>query len=209
VSTTLTLFNKKVNMGFGLAREHHDFFHKNHFIEFEELLSSKEMDALENSIDALVTSEDWIHVGHDVWRRDKAIKKVTVHKGLAEIASSLCKKSPLRLAYDQVIEGPLSRDLLNLIEASAVQKIVCGLTLQLDPTFSTENPLVPKKRGAGVFFSPFCKLDFPTDCHLFMIAYTVKIAQYVYEPHAPNMHALKQLGYVFGDRLRVDTHPLL
>ncbi|MDJ0651416.1 MAG: hypothetical protein QNJ27_00125 [Simkaniaceae bacterium] len=196
-------------MGFGLAKAHHDFFHKNHFIEFEELLSPKEMDALENAIDAVVTSKDWIHAGHDVWRRAKAIKKVTVHKGLAEIASSLCKKSPLRLAYDQVIKGPLSNDLLNLIEASAIQKVVCGLTLQLYPTVSTENPLIPKKRGAGVFFSPFCNLDFPKNCHLFMIAYTVKMSQYVHETRAPNIHALKKLGYVFGDRLRVDTHPLL
>ncbi|MDN3508869.1 MAG: hypothetical protein P0S93_02420 [Candidatus Neptunochlamydia sp.] len=196
-------------MGFGLTKEHHDFFHKNHFIEFEDLLSSKRMDALEKAIDSLVTSEDWIHVGHDVWRRDKSIKKVTVHKGLAEIALSLCKKKTLRLAYDQVIEGPLSKNPLNLIEVSAIRKVVCGLTLQLDPTSSAESPLVPKKRGAGVFFSPFCELDFSKDCHLFMIAYTEKIAQYVYETRAPNMHALKKLNYFFGDRLRANTHPLL
>ena len=196
-------------MGFGLTKEHHDFFHKNHFIEFEDLLSSKEVETLENAIDSLVTSEDWIHVGHDMWRRDETIKKVTLHKGLAEIASSLCKKSPLRLAYDQVIEGPLSKNTLNLIEASAIRKVVCGLTIQLNPSSTAENPLVPKKRGAGVFFSPFCELDFPKDCHLFMIAYTEKMAQYVHETRAPNMHALKKLDYVFGDKLRTDTHPLL
>lgn len=199
----------KVDMGFALTKEHHDFFHKNHFIEFEDLLSSKEMDPLEKAIDSLVTSEDWIHVGHDGWRREESIKKVTFHKGFAEVASSLCKKSPLRLAYDQVIEGPLSKDPLNLIEASAIRKVVCGLILQLNPTSSAESPLVPKKRGSGVFFSPFCELDFPKDCHLFMITYTEKVAQYVHETRDPNMHALKKLDYVFGDRLKGDTHPLL
>lgn len=196
-------------MGFGLTKEHHDFFHRNHFIEFEDLLSSEETDPLERAAACAVTSRDWIRVGHDLWRRDTSVKKVTVHRGLAEIASSLCKKSPLRLAYDQVIEGSFSKDPLNLIEASAIRKVVCGLTLQLNPTSSVENPLVPKKRGAGVFFSPFYTLDFPKDCHLFMIVYTERLAQYVHETRAPNMHALKKLDYVFGDRLRTTTHPLL
>ncbi|MCP5504885.1 MAG: hypothetical protein H7A41_07005 [Chlamydiales bacterium] len=196
-------------MGFGLTKEHHDFYHKNHFIEFEDLLSSKEMDALEKALDSLVTTEDWIHTGHDVWRRDESIKKVTLHKGLAEIASNLCKKSPLRIAYDQVIEGPLSKDTLNLIEASSIRKVVCGLTLQLSIASSIENPFVPKKRGSGVFFSPFSELDFPKDCHLFMIVYTEKLAQYVHETRDPNMHALKKLDYVFGDKMRSTTHPIV
>ena len=198
----------KMNMGFGLTKEHHDFFHKSHFIEFEDLLSSNSMDALEQTVGTLVTSADWMHQGHDVWRRGEPIKKVTLHRGFAEIASSLCKKR-LRLAYDQVIEGPLSQNPLNLIEASPVRRVVCGLILQLNPISSVENSLIPKKRGNGIFFSPFCKLDFPKDCHLFMIAYTEKFAQYVYEKRAPNIHALKKLDYVFGDRLRTDTHPLL
>lgn len=196
-------------MGFGLTKEHHDFFHKHHFIEFEDLLSTKESETLKKAIDLISISEDWIHEGHDVWRLKEAIKKVTLHKGLAEIALHLCKKKPLRIAYDQVIEGPLSKNPLNLIEASSIRRVVCGLTLQLDKASTAESPLVPKKQGSGVFFSPFCQLNFPEHCHLLMIAYTERTSQYIHEKRDPNLHALKKLGYVFGDRLKNDTHPLL
>lgn len=196
-------------MGFGLTKEHHDFFHKNHFIEFDDLLSAKEVDSLEKAIDSSISSEEWIHAGHDLWRNETRIQKVTLHKGFAEIASNLCKKKPLRLAYDQAIEGPLSKEPLNLIEASSIRKVVCGLVIQLEPTSAEEEPLVPKKRGSGVFFSPFCTLNFPANCHLFMIAYTERVAQYILEIRDPNRHALKKLGYGFGDCLRTDTHPIL
>lgn len=196
-------------MGFGLTKEHHDYYHENHFIEFEELLSEKELDPLEEAIDTLVPTEDWIHAGHDVWRLNDQIKKVTLRKNLAEIASNLCKKRPLRLAYDQVIEGPLSKEPLNLIEMSSIRKVVCGLILQLAPSSTVEESLVPKKRGSGIFFSPFCELNFPKDSHLFMIVYTEDTALYIHEIRDPNVYALKKLRYGYGDRLKTETHPIL
>lgn len=209
VTLTLTFFNKKVNMGFGLTKEHHDYYHENHFIEFEDLLTSKEADQLEEAFITLTPAEDWIHAGHDVWRRDERVKKVTLRKNLAEIASNLSKKRPLRLAYDQIVEGPLSHHPLNLIEISSIRKVVCGLVLQLAPSSNSEEPLVPKKRGSGVFFSPFCELKFPENSHLFMITYTEKISLYLHEKRDPNLNSLKKLNYGFGDHLTSDTHPIL
>ncbi|QVL57459.1 MAG: hypothetical protein KFB93_08810 [Simkaniaceae bacterium] len=213
VTLTLTFFNKKVNMGFGLTKEHLDFYHENHFIEFEDLLSSKEVDQIEMGIDSVIPKEshgkEWIKAGHDVWRHDEQVKKIILRKNLAETASSLSKKRPLRIAYDQVIEGPLSKEPHNLIEVSSIRKVVCGLALQLESASTIEHPLVPKKRGSGIFFYPFQELNFPENCHLLMIAYTEEIALYIHEKRDPNVHALKKLGYGYGDRLLSTTHPIL
>ena len=197
-------------MGFGLIKEHHSFFHKHRFIEFEDLLPSKKIDRLKELTLASIPPQKWIEKGHDLWRQNKEIEPITLHRGLAEIASNLCKKKPLRIAYDQLIRAPLTTVPLTLIKASAMRKVICGCIIQLSSdTPLSENPLIPKKQGNGIFFSPLCQLDFPQGCHLLLIVYTERSSQYVYEMDAPNLHFLKNLGYVFGDALRSDTHPLL
>ncbi len=186
-------------MRFGLAKEHHDFFHHHHFVEFEDLLTSEEVDGIEESTGS---------TKHDLWRTDDRIKKIVLRPTLAEVASNLSKKYPIRIGYDLLIDGPISEKSLNLIEMSSIRKVVCGLVIQLS-NYDGEDPIVPKKKGSGIYFNPFFPLSFPEGCHLLLIAYAADVAIYIPEKRDPNLHALKKLRYGFGDHLRSETHPIV
>ena len=196
-------------MPFGLTKDHLDFYYKNQFIEFEALLSPEEVNQLESGLDTVIKKERWTHAGHDAWRKDSQIKKITLRKDFAEIASHLSKKQTLRIAYDQAIRGPLSTTSWTLTEMSAIRKIASAMLVQLGSSSPTFSPFIPQIRGNATFLSPECPLVFPENVHLFLIVYSPKDAQYVYEKRDPNVHALKKFGYVFGDHLNSQTHPLL
>ncbi len=173
-------------MRFGLEKGHHDFFHRHHHIEFEELLSEEDVKRL------YIEKER-----RDGWRSDPEVKKVVLRSTLAEVASSLCKVSPLRMGFDQMIlnEGEEEK-FLPLNEKSSIQKVACGLLLDLS-----------EKKGSGTFFSP--EFSFPLTYPSLLIVYVKEKALYIHEEKDPYNHALKKLGYGFGDRLQSDTHPIV
>lgn len=103
-------------MKFAIASEHRDFFSKNGYIEFDALLTSEQLDKLNQDIkQALVNrlklinhsslerySADDLYVhGRDLWRTIPAIKKIVCNASLAEIAWEFCQERPLRIGYDQ------------------------------------------------------------------------------------------------------------
>lgn len=183
----------------GLTKDHLDFFHRHKFIELEELMTEDEI----HTINAELNGKTY-----DVWRTSDPLKKIILKRSLAGIASQLSKVQPIRIAYDRLIEGPIAKEPLNLIEMSSIRRVISGVVIQLD-SYDGEDPLVPKKRGSGVFFTPFHPLSFPEGCKLLLIAYTESKALYIRETRNPNCHALKKLDYVFNDRLRSDTHPII
>lgn len=102
-------------MPFALAREHLDFFHRNRYIEFEDLLTDTEVSSLSLMLRETVgkrlnTAPESISnvelpslylKGRDTWRDNKELKKFVLHSHLAEIASNLTKFRPIRIAFDQ------------------------------------------------------------------------------------------------------------
>ncbi|MBF5058947.1 hypothetical protein [Candidatus Neptunochlamydia vexilliferae] len=170
-------------MRFGLTKEHHDFFHRHHHIEFEGLLSEEDVKRLYSDTEK-----------RDRWRTNPEIKKIVLRSTLAEVASNLCKVSPLRIGFDQTIlnSGEEER-FLPLNEKSSIQKVACGLILD--------------QNGSGTFFSP--EFSFPLTHPALLIVYVEEKAQYIHEEKDPYNHALKKLGYGFGDRIRSDTHPIV
>ena len=227
-------------MHFAMARQHLDFFHQHHYIEFEDLLSPAEVQTLSQE---LIKTQGMHHhtapenlakidlnslylSGYDTWRNNPTIKKFVLRRELAEIASNLTKESPLRIAFDQVFSSsenstPLFEKPLPLYEMSCIQGIVCGCILQLSPS-SEQNPPetnedftpIPKKAGSGIFFRPELPLSLDYLLHTpnmlqLLIVYAENNSLYTYLETDPHTHTLKKLGYVFGDRLRNTTHPIL
>lgn len=183
----------------GLTKDHLDFFHRHKFLEIEELMSEDDIHTINAELD-----------GHhyDLWRTNDTLKKIILKRSLAGIAAELSKIQPIRIAYDRLINGPLGKEPLNLIEMSAIRRVVSGVIIQLN-SYEGDEPHIPKKRGSGTFFTPFFPLNFPEGCKLLLIAYTEDKALYIREPRDPNCHALKKLDYSFNDRLRTETHPIL
>lgn len=114
---------------------------------------------------------------------------------------------------------------MTLKQMSSIQGIVSGLILTLSDTPSEKELLkteedhsvltpYPGKIGSGLFFFPNVPLSFdylletPGISQL-LIVYTKETALYIHNPMDPHTHALKKLGYVFGDRLRSSTHPIV
>jgi len=240
-------------MKFALAKEHLDFFYQRHYVEFENLLTPEEIKTLKDAISTtlamrLNTQSEKLKYqplknlylsGFDTWRDSNAIKKILFRPHLAEVASNLVKKKPLRIGFDQAFYipqaatvsdkdiPPLFKKETSLSSASCLQGIACGLILHLEapavPTESLELSIeddvqtlipIPRRAGSGIFFSPDAPLSLE---HLMtspgmiqiMITYAENTTLYRLCQSDPQTHVYKKMGYVFGDRLKNTTHPLL
>lgn len=178
-------------MKYALAKEHREFFAKNHYIEFEGLLTIEEITSLQRKIAQLLPKKQ-----RDLWREDVDLQKIVLNRKLAEVASDLFKQSELRIAFDQYQKesSPLS-----LQQRSSLHPLVAALAIPLDELF-----------GTVIYFSPTTpeQLSFFSR-PLLLIAYCTNKTQYTLVKEDPYTHALKVLGYAFGDPINSSTHPLL
>jgi len=183
-------------------------------------------------VDALssVPSIDLFRQGRDLWRSSDDVKKMVCSWRLAEIAAQLTHVKPLRLAYDQLLmttgakpQGITFFDRpVSLEEVSCFQGMTCGLLLRLSESSQqhivqlteSEATIVPQQIGSGVYFGADKLFDFGTlfreekQCFLF-VAYTKARTVYVLREGDPHCHHLKRLGYVFGDKLDEQRHPVV
>lgn len=198
-----------------LASQHRDFFTTTGYIEFEELLSIKEITALRECIDQ-------VNVTRDLFRQDSMLKKKIL--SCSSFACTLFQKPTLRLLYDQLIqttktpEAPFDQP-HSLEEISCFQKVAGGLILSL-ADFKGEalsSPYflpIPKRAGDAIFVRGNLRLSLPqlfTQPHqdLLLIVYGFEKTRYVLQERDPRTHELKKEGYGFGDLLRIETHPLI
>lgn len=197
-------------------------------------LSSSKIDEWET----LSEAEKQFASGRDLWRKSNIIKKFALDKQLAKIASELTGQKFLRLGYDQFFPSIVIKKSLGGLEKtmtrysywlkknapigelSCIQGIVCGLLLCLNaPEAEMRVPAIDDsifslKAGNIVFFSPLKHIDFselPTrpGQEFFLLTYAEKRAIYIPNENDPQLHAFKQLGYVFGDRLNDSLNPVL
>lgn len=147
-------------MKFAIAKEHKDFFQKQGWIEFEDLISNDQLALANEAIDQalaerlnistgrlrLLPSEQLYLHGRDLWRSHPQLRKLVTQIRFAEIASELIEKKPLRLGYDQLFparyQTPFSETASQVyshfleqtaaLEAvSCLQGVNCGLILAL------------------------------------------------------------------------------
>lgn len=193
-------------------------------------LNTQEEKLKHHSLESLYLS------GFDTWRDSTAIKRILFRSYLAEVAANLVKKKPLRIGFDQVFYSPSTEysmlDIPPCLEkptslsfSSCLQGVACGLLLHLTTSLSEERSSVfkkdlqpvlpiPKKEGSGIFFSPDMPFSIesltttPKNIHV-LIAYSLETTVYRHCDNHLHTHAYKKIGYVFGDRLKNSTHPLL
>lgn len=228
-------------MKISIAKEHKDFFEKEGWIEFEELLSPSQLNQFNQAIDLALkerlqlppekinklSHEELFAAGRDLSRQHEALRKCVSQPRLAEIASSLVEKKPLRLGYDQLLPTftpSLFHDLApqtyekfidlatTLEEVSCLTDVAVGLIICLGP--ETDEETLSFNKGYVAFFNPQAPLalvrlkSHPGQRYL-MIVYTETQANYILQPNDPHTHDLKKLGYVFNDKLSDKTHPIV
>jgi hypothetical protein len=204
-------------MRFVLASEHREFFSKNRFIEFEDLIA--DVATINSEFDVVLmerlkklpqsrTPQELFKVGRDVWRK---YSKLTCKRGLAEIAASLFHQKTVRLAYDQILKtteqtgSPLMHN-LSLQQASCFQPILGGVIVRIshDPS---PPPMTPIKVGSGLFLHPDLPLPWTSffqnpNQTLLLIVYAPEKTLYILNKDDPHTHELKREGYAFGDRIQ-------
>jgi hypothetical protein len=225
---------------------HKEYFEKHQAIEFEGLLGGPQLEALQmclkislsSRIDADLNKLDstpqqkLFMAGRDLWRTDPFLSKIVRQKQLAEIASELIHRRPIRLGYDQFFPCPSMKLLphqqdtysqllmkeATLQEISAMQGVLCGLMLCLESNPSAvsamETSIFSPKAGNGVFFNAERKISFQEiferqGCSYLLITYVGIHSVYMLNLQDPQVHNLKSYGYVFGDKLSDKLHPIL
>lgn len=116
----------------------------------------------------------------------------------------------------------LSRAPLTFKEISCIQGIFGGLMICLiapDRAIAPSDDLATTPfshtAGNGVFFSGDLPLAWPQlfaarpGARYLLIAYCEERSVYVQMEDDPNRHALREMGFVFGDRLNERSHPIL
>lgn len=178
--------------------------------------------------------EEAFVIGRDLWRDSIVVKKIVKHASFANIAIDLMQQKNLRIGYDQYFFSGAIPEFLNqnayknflnhnssLEDRTCIQGIVCGLMLCIKGDYcsnaderKTDNKDVfPTKAGQGIFFSS--KLPFSFNSltkrfgqHFLLITYALPNAVYIFQEKDPHLHALKKIGYSFGDKLSDKLHPV-
>jgi len=189
------------------------YFDKHHSIEFENLLSDKELAILKKAPLSL----------RDSIRTNPEVKKIVLSSRFVQIAKELTCAKTLRFGFDQLYTLPMKGEgLKTLQEMSAISPLACGFTICLEgeserQTSPNNAPFVEpfaQKPGNVVFFKPDARWDLSSFVErqkqkFLLVAFAELVSLYVYQEQDPFTHTLKQLGYVFGDRLCEKWHPRL
>ncbi len=222
-------------MRFAITADHREFFKKNNYIEFENILPADQVSSLKKNAEETIskrlkfspsklkakTAPDIYYAGYDLWRENEEIKKITHKNAFATVASELFQTLPLRYGFDQYFS------MFNCAAASpydvpsTLQEISClsplagGLILPLEdlPSPPTFFPM-PLKSGSALFISSSFSLPWPhlfATCGLnfFMIVYATEKTMFRAGSHDPHAAALKKLGYVYNEMLKDSVHPIL
>ncbi|SPJ31602.1 phytanoyl-CoA dioxygenase family protein [Candidatus Protochlamydia amoebophila] len=186
----------------------------------------------------LLSSECVFSQGRDLWRSNEELKKIVCQPKFAEIASELIEKKPLRLGYDQLfpahyqtkfsskqqrIYAQFLEQTLSLESISGVSGVLCGLMICLgekgelfsQEQFSIEGiDIYSRQAGHAIYFNPNALVNWRnfyahSAYRYFLIVYTQNHSHYQLQVSDPHTHFLKQLGYVFNDKLNDRLHPIV
>ncbi|MBS0648579.1 MAG: hypothetical protein JSS10_05060 [Verrucomicrobia bacterium] len=216
-------------MRFKITGDHRKVLEKQKFIEFEDVFSLDQIDEASSHVDQVLTQRsrglidtqsppELFQVGHDLWRDDKTLQDLVCNRGLAQLAAQLFEQKTLYLAFDQALRttrrcGFPSLAPTTLQRKSCIQPLTGAVLIRLSGE-SHPSSMLPKKRENVVLLSPDLLVPWEMffqepDQSFLLIAYASAKALYVLEKNDPHVHLLKKMGYVFGDRLNSEHHPVL
>lgn len=213
-----------------VAGEQISFFERFGYVELEAFFSEKEVSSLLAAVEEEVESrkqkfslgkvdDPYLLHGFDLALSSESVRKEVFSQKLAKAAFELVRKKPLRYAFDWVWKIPglsLSSPLESISSVTpVVMSVLIALEAQADVTLPASIPFeytsFPQGKGSVAFIAP--KTVVTTSSVMrgkyLVVAYSSAVPIYRLQPQDPHTHFLKQYGYVFGDRLKETTHPVL
>lgn len=216
-------------MRFKITGEQRKVFEKQKYIEFENLFSLEQIEEISKQIDTLLSKrlhklienespQELYKIGRDLWRDSSDIKNFVTHSTLAQIAGQLFHQDLMALAYDQILQTTIQTGLPSLTpstlqQKSCIQPLAGGVLIRLQGD-SKASHLLPQNPLNAVFIAPDLLIPWemffqePSQSVL-LITYAPLKARYVFEKTDIHTHALKKLGYAFGDNLNSTNHPVI
>jgi len=201
-------------MKYQISANQRHFFDTNHWIEFEELITKTDQEKLLKAIQKHASCKD-------LCRDIAEVRDVLFAPKFSAIAGLLCQKTPLRYGFDELYcESSHTLAFSCLSNERAVSGLELAMMLCLEGSSeadSEENEhmhIFCKKERNAIFFTPTASCDpkaflrHRNQTYL-LFAWASRDALYLYNQKDPNLHELKKLGYVFGDKVREKTHPIL
>ena len=204
-------------MKFFVEDRDREFFQKNGLFLVEDVFSEEEIELIRLGAETQVLSGSM----KDLALSKGKVQEVLFSKKLAQIAFALAGEITLRYGYDMFFR--LSEPPMQL--STAVDPLVIGACIALESgedsslpevaPFTLRNEDLPRAKGSVLFFSPKVSLSFSPlsrktgNRSFLLLLYAGAQAQYLYHPEDPHTHDLKRIGYVFGDRLKGESHPFL
>lgn len=213
-------------MRFFVTDNQKEFFQKHHFMEIEGLLSLEKITQIEKFSDEILakrlgaknSSIELFLQGYDLWRDNKKLKEILYKRSFIKVIADLLNVFPLRIAFDQYIKSSLSPPIQTtwaLEELSCIKPLAGSVLIPL----SFSKPLkshfpFPKQLGNLLLLAPDYPIPWPLlfaleGLKLLILSFAPEKALYQQETRDPHQHALKKWGYVFGDRLNNQHHPLV
>ncbi len=201
-----------------------EFFKQHGYLELEGLLSDSKLNFLKEAIKIkkneieknYFSSEEHFFHFHDLFTKSEELKKFLTGPTIAHILTYLAHDKYFRICFDQLIYYPLSQNYPNplKIDDLSFQNMKMGLLIHISGEPIEELPIFPKTRGSATFFDPKVLLDLtpfykPTGSEFLLIGFGSQDSRYRFKETDPHTHFLKNYGYVFGDPLSNQTHPIV
>ena len=194
-------------MKFSLSETLKKFFGEHGLLELEGILETEQLAPLGTSLLSTVS-------GRNSWKKDPSLKKLLHKIEAGKLFSSLVRKTPIRIAYTQVITkkhlAELPEGTPSLEEMSSIFPILGGALLcTRAPTFSKEEEqklpnLLEQTPGSVIFLSkdaplPLKELATQENYLGLLVVFGPGSLRYKLSPLDPRTHDLKRIGLAFGD----------
>ena len=202
-----------------LTDDQKEFFQKNRFIEIERLLPLETLSQIEKLSDLTLAkrSENSFLQGYDLWRDSKELKEILHKRSLIKIIAELFNTFPLRIAFDQYIKATSPSPIQTtwaLEELSCIKPLAGSMLIPLAFSKPLKSHFPFPQKGNILFLAPDYPIPWPLlfgleGLKLLIVSFAPEKAIYQQETRDPHQHVLKKWGYVFGDSLNNQHHPLL
>jgi len=195
-------------MRYVISQPQFNHFKREGHIELEGFYPDTEAKNLKTLLDEehAKRSQNTLDAGYELQRTNSAILKTLQCSKLGQLASAFFQKKRLRIAFTQY--HPYYPQPATITEISSFTETCGSALIQLGP--ATDLPYLPSAFGNITFYKNDFPIDYPKlDAPFLLIVFATDTAQYIKNETDPHKNALKKLGYGFGDRITVETHPLI